>query len=369
MFPSVGNGSDTATVRRALEQLRRSLPAGWQANWEQEEGGAEDDGVNGVVSISSPHTQRVVFAAQVRKGSSGGSARATAQTVKDRASRLQYPAIVLTDFANPALRDACAQLDVSYADATGWVSIHWPGPPGLLVRTSGADRSPWVRGSSNINKLDGPGASKIIRALWKFNGFPVGVRELTNEAKLSSPGTVSKVLPALESYGAIERDSAGRIIGRSRRLLLERWTQDYSFLRSNRTVAWYLAPRGLDGVFRRLETLPHGLRIRSTGPLGARNLLPGELLSVTPLTLAAYYTEDIVATADQLQLMPASRPAAANAVLAEPKDLLDEDLGSPFGGSVLPVPPAQVLADLFTMGGRYPELAEQLFTANRYEEF
>lgn len=352
-----------------LDQLRGSLPAGWQVRWEPDLLGIGDSLVDGLLFISSPQAERVGFVAGVRTGARGGSAQAVVRRIKERAAKQQSPAIVLTDFANPALREACTELEVSYADTTGWVSIQWSGPPGLLVRTPGADRSPWVRTSSSINKLDGPGASKIIRALWSFNRFPVGIRELAQEPGLSSPGTISKVLPALESYGAIERDTAGRILGRSRRLLLERWTQDYSFLRSNRTVGWFLAPRGLDSVFRRQGSLPIGLGIRSTGPLGARNLLPGELLSLTPLMLAAYYTQDIRLTAECLQVVPAERPASANVVLAEPKDPNDDDLVTPFGGlSVLAVPPAQVLADLFTMGGRYPDLADQLFAANRYEE-
>jgi len=263
---------------------------------------------------------------------------------------------VFTDFANPALRDACFDRGVGFVDGTGWVSLRNDVDPSLLVSLQGAQRFSPDRESSAIARLDGPGASKVVRALWEVR-IPIGVRELAEHAHVS-PGTVAKVLPTLAQAGAVERDKSGLVIGRNRRLLLERWTQDYSFAGSNRDVLWLLAPRGVESLDRGIVQLPESTMLVSTASLGARNMLKGELLSVTPLTLRAYYTAEPKILAEQLGLRASPR-AAANVVLARPRD---PDILRRIGyGSVVPVPPVQVLADLMTMGGRFPDEAEQLF--------
>jgi hypothetical protein len=266
------------------------------------------------------------------------------------------PAVIFTDFANPALRKACLDRGIGFVDETGWVSLRHDDPPGLLVMLQGARRAAQNRGDTNIARLDGPGASKVVRALWEVT-IPIGVRDLAKHAHVS-PGTVAKVLPSLVDAGAIERNASGAVVERNRGPLLDRWTQDYSFIRSNRDVLWLLAPHGVDSLDRSIIQLPESTSLVSTGSLGARNRLDGHLLSVTPLTLRAYYTDDPMQIAERLGLRPSSR-SAANVVLARPRDpSLLQRIGY---GSVFPVPPVQVLADLMTMGGRFPDEAEQLF--------
>ena len=164
----------------------------------------------------------------------------------------------------------------------------------------------------------------------------------------------------------------GRIVDRDRRLLLQRWTQDYDFRTSNRRVGWFLAPRGLHAVNQKIPTIPKGFRISSTGPSAAPFLLADrDLIAVLPLTTAAYYAQDIDALAEILGVVESPQQAAANVIIAEPRDLNDSDLLRAFGGgpsSVYWAPPVQVLADLATMGGRYPELAEQILQALTEDE-
>jgi hypothetical protein len=353
--------TEKRVLGRAIDSLRGAFPSEWAVNVTETKTpgrrGRED-----MLVVRTPGGAAAEFVVEV-KSMTRGSASSAVRAAEAASLRAQLPAVVFTDFANPALRQACVDRGVGLVDGTGWVMLRNDGEPGLLVNLQGAQRFSTDRGSSAIERLDGPGASKGIRALWEVR-IPIGVRELAEFAQVS-PGTIAKVLPTLAQAGAIERDNTGVVIGRDRRLLLDRWTQDYSFTRSNRDVLWLLAPRGIESVDRAIVQLPQSTPLVSTGSLGARNMLSGSLLSVTPLTLLAYYTDDPERIANQLGLRSSS-PAAANVVLARPRD---PKLLRPIGqGVVLSVPPVQVLADLMTMGGRFPDEADQLFDSLYPEE-
>ena len=358
---------ESALVTAVLRELRAVLPRDWSVSWEPPAGPGEADGL---VRYKAPDGQNLSFVMEVKRRYSG-----PAETLVDGAMKWaeqnRLPALLAVEYANPALRKACEAAGVSFVDTTGWIWIDGAGPPGLVIRSQGARRSPVIR-PNTMSRLDGPGAGRVIRKLWGINsGFPIGVRELAQEAGVAA-GTVSKVLPALESYGAVTRDGNGRIVDRDRRLLLQRWTQDYDFRTSNRRVGWFLAPRGLHAVNQKIPTIPKGFRISSTGPSAAPFLLADrDLIAVLPLTTAAYYAQDIDALAEILGVVESPQQAAANVIIAEPRDLNDSDLLRAFGGgpsSVYWAPPVQVLADLATMGGRYPELAEQILQALTEDE-
>ena len=346
---------------RVVATLRRVLPPEWGVELEVEpaasprtarHGDLRFDAVLGIVPPKGPRAKFVVEAKMTTRGSASDAVGAALSA----SARTGFPAVIFTNFANPALRDACLERGVGFADETGWVSLRSDRSPGLLLNLQGAQQFSGPRQSTIIGRLDGPGASKVVRALWEVS-IPIGVRELAEHAAVS-PGTVAKVLPTLTEAGSVERDAAGAVVKRNRWLLLDRWTQDYSFTGSNRELMWLLAPRGVEALDKAIARLPDSTMIVSTGSLGARNMLDGQLLSVTPLTLRAYYTDEPNRTAQELGLR-ASSAMAANVVLARPRDpSLLRKIGY---GSVLSVPPVQVLADLMTMGGRFPDEAEQLF--------
>lgn len=304
--------------------------------------------------LAAPDGSQVVMVGEVKTAGRATSADATAEQARRLGAFLGRPALVIADFANPALRRACLERQVGYLDDTGWVYVHSESPA-LFINHQGAGRATPSGRTGLIERLDGPGASQVIQTLYDTQ-LPVGVRELAARAGVS-PGTVAKILPALVRHGAVVRDKAGPVTAVAARALLERWTQDYSFTRSNRQVQWLLAPRGLDQVLERLHQLEDP--IVATGSHAARHFLPAGTLSVTPLTLLALYTGDPARTAEALRLREVDR-AAANVVLAQPRDngLLH---GLPPGAPLpLLAPVARVLADLLTLGGRFVEEAEQV---------
>lgn len=365
LFPSMGNTvlketiSGSAVAARVLARLGAVIVAPWKYGWGDLLDGRATEGILNVTAPTSEIARFYVSMVSTRRG----AVREVILAARNAAVRVELPAVVFTEFANPALRQACDELGVGFVDETGWVCLRNDTTPALLVAAQGAARSSAPAREATMSNLGGSGAGKVIRALWRINVWPIGVRPLADQAKVS-PGTVSKVLPTLALHGAVEREEGGRVTGISRRLLLDRWTQDYRFTTSNRSVTWCLAPRGLLAAERSIASLPAGTFIRSTGPLAARNSLSGDLLAVTPLILLAYYTDDPASVAERCGFVEVDNPSAANVVLAQPWDVNDGELTSPFGGAraqVMPVLPAQILADLMTMGGRYPEQAEQLF--------
>jgi hypothetical protein len=157
--------------------------------------------------------------------------------------------------------------------------------------------------------LQGPPAARVVRALVDFTP-PVTIPELVRRSGAST-GATYRVVEFLEREALIERIRQGTRHGPIKtvdwRRLLERWSEDYGFQRSN-TVGAYLQPRGLDAVLDGLAA-SHGLRYALTGSLAARRLAP-----YAPSRLAMIYVDDPAQTAAQLTLRPVD--SGANVLLA-----------------------------------------------------
>lgn len=364
LFPSMGNGAFGETpevlLRRAVQRLRALLPSSWQVDLlpgpvdERPDAGYDAD-----IVVWSPGG-KTYFVAQARSAVQGvRSAQDLVRQMRRVARDFREP-LVVTNYANPALRQVLEDAGVSYLDETGWVHLR-SDDTGLFVSHGGASKAPAPdRRDSSMGRLDGPGASAVIRSLWDLRK-PTGVRELAGRAQVS-PGTVAKVLPSLARYGAVERDETGAVGVVDRRLLLERWVQDYGIYTTNSRPQWFLAPRGVPAAYSQLWKRYDSSRDRSdsqvqllalTGYAAAVQALPKGVHPVIPDTLLSLYSTDPEVMASSLMLKPATRQTA-NVVIVEPRDvsLLRQD--------PLSVPICQALADLMTMGGRFPELAEQV---------
>lgn len=346
-----GSERETVLVSRALFQLDRALPPTWQTqliDMDFDDLGGPDVGVDARLDVRPPRGPTYRFAVQVKARLSTGAKEAVgrARVIHEH----PLPALLVTEYATPALRRYCEDLGISYVDATGWLYLR--DEHGLLVRSAGAEKAPVDpdRRRNEISRLDGRGASRVVRTLWDAV-MPIGVRELGIVAAVS-PGTVAKVLPALEKYGALARDESGRIVRLDRRLLIERWIQDYRFRSSNTETALFVAPRGPERAADRLMDSP--LPVALTGYHAARAYLPESTVAVVPPTELVVYCAEPDVLAKQLVLLPAT-PRSANVTIVVPKD------GELLRNGVTAVPAPQVIADLLTMGGRYPELGIQVF--------
>ncbi|NMM35712.1 MAG: hypothetical protein HHJ13_17310 [Phycicoccus sp.] len=340
-------------IRSVETSLRKELPSSWSAQIRSEPSAASELGGRPKVSIviTTPGGAEVVFAAEVSTFGRGSAIDAATRGSLLR-DGLGMPTVLITDFANPALRAACSGAGGVFADTTGWLRLVSDTPP-LLITSQGAARSESAPRKARTARLNGPASARVIRRLLEVQ-MPIGVRELAAEAEVS-PGTVAKILPTLAQDGAVERAETGAVELVRRRLLLSRWVADYSFAASNREVRWYLAPRGLDRV---LSLISQQDDVTATGSLAMREYLPAGTVPVTPLIIAAFYTADPEIIATRFGLVNAA-PGAANVVLARPADETLLSLG-PRKGRPGVVPVSQALADLLTLPGRAREEAEQL---------
>ena len=343
---------ETSIVGDALNRIAELLPAAWGLveRAEVQIGGQR---VDAVVDLTTPNGGQVSFVVQAkRSGSVPIPLLLTALREMERQGRL--PVVFVSDYVGPSLRAALADEGIGFADATGWVRIVSDDPL-ILLTGQGAERSPRARQVNAVTRLNGIAASRTIRALVTI-GLPVGVRRLAAGAD-TSPGSASKLLVTLTSEGIVDRDQTGAVIGVRRRALIQRWVRDYSFVKSNLSVSYCIAPRGLD---RTLARLGERGGVTITGSAGARRLLPDSITPVVPLRLLALYAADPAELARELGLI-AGDPATANVIIAVPQD--PDVLPTPEDRALSVAPLALVLADLLTLPGRSNAEADQLMDA------
>lgn len=343
---------ETQTVADALRAIAALLPASWSLDL-REEPEVGDRRLDGFLELTGPNGDRVAFVVEAKRS---GSVPASLLLVALREVERQAgrPVLFVSDYVGPSLRTLLAAEGINYADATGWVRITSDDPL-VLLTGQGADRSPRAPQSSAVRRLNGIAAGRMIRTLATVVP-PVGVRDLAGRADVS-PGSVSKLLTTLAAEGVVDRDEGGGVVAVRRRALIRRWVRDYSFATSNRSVSYYIAPRGLDRTLARLDGRSG---VTMTGSAAARRTLPDSLTSVVPLRLLALYAADPTATARDLGLIAADR-STANVVVATPQDA--GILPAPGAEDVSVAPVALVIADLLTLPGRSDAEAEQLMDA------
>jgi hypothetical protein len=188
---------------------------------------------------------------------------------------------------------------------------------------------------------------RVVRALLDFFP-PIRIRQLS-ELSGASLGSTYRVVDFLEREAILERDDAGAIKAVDWRPLIERWSEDYDFNRSN-IVRVFLEPRGLDAVVRRLKDIDGKYAI--TGSVAANRIAPyaeSKTLSI--------FVEDIDETAERLALR--ETPSGSNVVLAVPYDPVAFERSIQANGLRFAAT-SQVVVDLMSGPGRSPAEAEAL---------
>jgi hypothetical protein len=336
------------TLSEALSRLRRLLPSTWSA----EVATASQSRADATISLKGPGNASALLDVAVKPWTTAPTSKVVG-VLSGVQRTTPNPVLLVTDYTNRPLRKACEELGISYLDGAGWAFIRMDNPA-IFIRTEGADR-PAPRVASEVTRLNGIAVGRIIRTLLEIQP-PIGVRDLTQRAGVKSAGSVSKLLPTVVSAGAVLRFENAQIIDVRRRALLDRWTQDYTFLNGNGVVFDFLAPRGLGPVLDQLTEIS-GLCV--TGAFAGRGYLNKQTVPVVPATTLSLYANNPRRLGDQLGLIRMDRQSS-NVVITAPRD--PDLVTSPtFSDSGLPLAPLpQVLADLLTLPGRESLLADQL---------
>jgi hypothetical protein len=343
---------ETEAIVDAVARLREVLPPRWTVEWLAKEARSGDLRADGLVMIIAPGSVAVTFLAEVKRWTTEPTSR-VAGVLSSLQRQSPYPVLLITDYTNGPLRGACRELGISFVDEAGWVLIRSDDPP-MLISTEGRSRRA-PRDGHQVSRLNGPAASRIIRALLEVKP-PIGVRELQALAGVSSAGSVSKLLPTLAAADALERDDRGQVVDINRRALLDRWTADYSFRASNHAVMNCLAPRGLEPLIDRLRSAE---ALAVTGSVAAQSYLSDGTVPVIPAGRLAVYAYRPASTANVLGLVEVEEEVS-NVTIANPREseLLVAPAHDESGLPIAPLP--QVLADLMGLPGRESLLAEQL---------
>jgi hypothetical protein len=337
-------------LARAIDEIRDRLPKGWQVD-HREQPAAPDRGVDAELRVRAPDGGGVIALVQAKRLLSTRDVPFALEALRAAASRWaaeqEVALVIAARYLAPATRTRIAELGGGYVDATGNMLIA-TNRPALFVRDRGADRDPWRARGRPRGTLQGPPAARVVRGLIDF-APPYTIPDLAKRSK-ASMGATYRVIEFLEQEGLLERRRYGPIEDVRWRALLERWSEDYGFSKSN-TVRTYLEPRGLRALTDRLATR-QGLDYVVTGSLAAERVA-----AYAPARMATIYVRDLARASDALGLRPVE--SGANVALAAGDyDVVFERATT--ADDVKFAALSQVAVDLSTGSGRNPSEAAAL---------
>lgn len=339
--------SEADVVRRTMEILADRLPSAWTMAPTIDASGSR--GADGLYALTAPDGRQTRLVVEAKRILEGRDIPSVVNQLRNYVGAMpDAQGLLVARYLSPPVRARLIESGVSFVDATGNVRVEVK-MPGLYIADRGADADPWRGPGRPRGTLKGAPAAKAVRAIADFPGSWT-VRELVNLAGIST-GAGYRVVDFLQREGLADKGADGRVSVPRWDKVLRRWSEDYGFVR-NSTVTRWIAPRGLDGLLKRVADAPFdGYAV--TGTLAAV-----EWAAYAPARSAMIYTTNAVEAAAAWSLRPTE--AGANVMLAEP------EIDVPFIRTLTTkkeikiVAPTQAVVDLMTGPGRSPQEAEEL---------
>lgn len=335
---------ESDVLRRTAEIVRARLPGRWESVVDEEVSINDATRADALVRLRAPDGSTAILVVEAKRlVEARDLPRVLAQLerlvegVRDGSDSATVEPMVVARYLSPRTRERLEDLGTGYADATGNLSLSLD-QPALFLRDVGAQRDPWRGRGRQRGSYRGPPTARVVRALADF-APPMTVPELAKRSGASA-GATYRMVELLESEAYIEREERKAITRVDWRSILERWSQDYEFARTNPT-ATLLEPRGLPALEAKLRETT--IRYAITGSMAAERYA-----RYAPPRLAMLYVDDIDEAVDDLGLRPVD--GGANVLLAAPTDdfvyersQAIEDLNF--------AAPSQVVVDLLTAPG------------------
>lgn len=338
-------GGKADVLRFALDRLREHLPTSWEIAVETPDGTGGDHGVDAEVRLRPPDGGDVLVLVAAKRLLNTRDVpmalEALQRAASQRSGSRSAVSMLTARYLAPATRERIAQAGASYADVTGNLLLAVEHPT-LFVRDRGTDRDPWRGPGRPRGTLQGPPAARVVRALVDF-APPFTVPELARRARAST-GATYRVVDFVQGEELLDRRQRGPITDVLWRRLLERWSEDYGFERSN-TVATFLEPRGLRTLTDRLRAASD-LEYVVTGSLAAENAA-----AYAPARLATVYVKDIARAAQELKLRRVDSGANVALATGDYEVVFERDQRV---GGLRVAAFSQVAVDLLTGPGRNP---------------
>jgi hypothetical protein len=334
---------ETQLVKRALESLR-AVP-----NLKIEHIGAvrTPDHPDFIVAITFGQ-RRFKVAGEVKSSGEPSVLRRSAAWLKElvRKTRHDY-AVIIAPFISKEGVDICRDLGVGFIDLSGNCLLSLEG---LYIERTGHPNK--FKRPREIQSLFSPKSSRLIRCLlfdprraWTLKGLSIetGV----------SIGLIHRIATALESNLFAKKDLRAFKLEDPARLL-EAWTEEY-YRRSPKWARYVLRVGSVEESVTKLKTaaLRHGVRYALSGPGGASFISS----YLTP-TLVHFYVDVLKQEfLDELKVDPVS---SEGNLLIRVVEQENEFIGSREVKGVYVVSDLQLYLDLWAMGGRGREAAEEL---------
>lgn len=341
--------SERALIDAFVADLRGVLPAGWSisASGEQALGRMRADAVIDLTAPGGQSAQVLVEAKTTLAPRAVASAVDQLRAIGALLPGGEYTPLVLSRFLSPRVRQMLSDQGVSWADATGNLSLAVK-RPAVFVQRQGAAVDPWAE-RTPVRSLRGRGAAATVRALCDF-APPYTVSELATRARLPL-ASVYRTVDFLATEALLQKQSQrGQITVIDWVAILRRWTQDYALLTSNSAVSSFIDPRGTAALLPRLAPLDEEYAL--TGSAVAEQVAP-----VAPARLVVVYSRTPAGLGERLGLTPVG--SGANVLLVEPFAPAQMERTTVRGG-LRCAALSQVAADLLTSPGRGPSEAEAL---------
>lgn len=335
-------------MRVALARVRQRLPDSWQMDvTEQVAVGTRR--LDALVVLRAPDDSALRLAVEAKRLLDTRAVALAIEQVQrlEAASGQRATPLLVARYIAPPTQERIVASGAAYADATGNLFIHSE-RPALFLRDAGAPRDPWRGPGRPRGSLRGPIAAQIVRGLIDFVP-PMRPSELARRTR-TSVGAVYRLVDFAAEEGLLQRQPRGPIHHVRWRALLERWSRDYDFQRSN-TVGTYLAPRGLEALLDQLRG-QLDLHYAITGSLAAHLHAP-----YAPARAAALHAVDAPELAARLGLRRVE--TGANVLLAGGDNAVAFERTEEVDG-LRYVAPSQAAVDLLTGPGRNPSEGVEL---------
>ena len=346
----------TMVSEQAQARIKLALPPGWKIskvlNLAAPSRQREFDGI---LTIQNAKLEEMNFLVEVKTDLYARDLEKTIESLQRYQREISRSApMIMARFISEPVRQLLKERGISYVDATGNLQLLFPGAD-YYIRDVGEKSDPWRMPGRPRNTLKGVPVAKVLLALIE-SPSAISIPELIKVAK-SSSGVTYRVIEYLEKENLVtiqkiqaDKRVKQKIIDVKWRKIIERWSEDYGFLKSN-DISSYLEPRGLERLLTKLVSEKKAEYV-ITGSLAANVYAP----YATP-RLAMIYSKNPYELIDSLGLTPVEN--GTNVLIASTEYEIFFSEPKIING-IKYAPPILAALDLLTSPGRGPEEGEEL---------
>jgi len=348
------------TLKMVAEQaqikLERALPPTWKiAKGLNLSSAGMSTEFDGILTIQDAKLEKMNFLVNVKTELYRRDLERSIEALRRFQKEVDKSApLIMARFISEPVRQLLKDRGISYVDATGNLQLVFPGKD-YYIRDVGEKSDPWRSLGRPRNTLKGAPAAKVLRALIESSS-PLTIPELIKAAE-SSSGVTYRVIEYLEKENLVTLQKLQngqkvkqQIVDVKWREIIERWSEDYGFLKSN-SVLSYIEPRGLERLLTKLGSEKKAEYI-ITGSLAANIYAP----YATP-KLAMIYAKNPYEIVGSLELTRADN--GPNVLIASTDYEIFFERPTIIGGTKY-VSPVLAALDLLTSPGRGPTEGEEL---------